>query len=344
MALLDWLQLDEKLTPAALTFRAQNLPADDSDRLLYPIFFPRSDVASVKVSDIASTDWRPVLDRRAWNAPGRRLGLRTPAIRELEMLPIEGNYKLEERELQALTEQRGLSESIVRSIIAPTIPGRVDTLTQASWRTVERDAMNAWALGQVTVRNPETNGTIVVSYGFDAARYTTAGTAFNAVGGWDEFVAWYTAARQLCGPGQGVVMRWATLAGLLTQAPNLLNGAKMRRSEVQDELSQTFGEQFTFLTVEDSFDEHQTAGTATTRVAKWPAQRVAFIPLGGTVGRTAIAPNMRVPGDSQLPLRRNDIGVSYFEHGNGRELDIEVQVNALTIPDESKVCVINAGV
>lgn len=349
---LNWLATRELLSPAALTVRAQVLSPTDAGSLIWPSVFPRSDEDSVDLDDVTTLDFRPASDRREWNARGRRVPLVTPDRRKVSIVPVEANDKIDEHEMQKLRERTSGNDAILQDIIGARIPQRVDKLALSNFRRLEIDAMNAWALGTITQRAPEdASKTYAASFGFSASRYVTAGTAWNDAGvnAYDLLLAFVASAQDLVGQVEGVMMRNATFAAILADAPNLANSVKMTRSQLNDRLSDDLGIPFMIFVNENSVDVFDDGGTAYTRTKLWPAQRVAAIPVGQVVGRMAQAPVVRamdlvneVGPEAGIDVRGNTV---YYEESNGgRELSIEVQINALPVPDEQKMYVSNVGV
>jgi len=346
-----WMQMEDRLSPAALTVRAQAISPNDQGRRRWDLFFPRANVDSVDLRDMTTLDFRPAADRREWNARGRHIPLLTPAMREMSIVPIESYFKIEEKEMQRLAERTLGNDALIRQQVRASIPDRTDLLVEANYNRLEIDSMQAWVLGTITQRNPENAAqTVTVSFQFSGSRYTAAGTAWNdpGINGYDAFLAWYAAAIELAGPGEGVVLRQATLNAILADAPNLPNSVKMTRAQIEARIQDDVNGPFRFVVIEDSLDVFDDGGTAYTRTKVWPAQRVAFIPANGVVGRTAFAPVVRAMElSNRVPGAGIDIrGVTvYHDAANaGRELTVEAQLNAMPIPDESRVVVINAGV
>lgn len=349
-----WLAKEDELSSAALTVRAQTISPNDQDRLLWDAFFPRRNVDSTKLSEISTLDFRPVADRREWNQRGRAVPLKTPPRRDLEMVPVESYFTIDEEELQKLAE-RSLSTNaeIFRRIIGARIPDRTDELVRADYRRLEIDCMTAWALGQIVAKNPQDGTTQTVSFGFDAGRYQTAGTAWSdgGVNAYDEFLAWAEDGVDSIGPIRGVTMRLATFKAIQADAPNQIpgtTGITPTRAQVEQRVSDDLGVPFRFFIVENSLDVFNDGGTAYTRTKVWPAQRVALVPAGNAVGYAAFAPVYRAMELArQVPGAGIDIrGVTvYHDAANaGRELTVEAQLNAMPVPDEQKMWLINAGV
>jgi hypothetical protein len=345
-----WMAQVEDLAPAALTVRAQTLSPNDNGRLLWDVFFPRVNVDSVNLQDISTLDDRPAADRREWGARGRLIPILTPAQRKLRIVPIEAYDKIDELEMQHLMEGARGNNAIVQDVIGVRIPDRTDRLALACYRRLELDAMQAWATGTIVQRNPQNaSQTFTASFGFAAGRLQTAGTAWNAAANaYNEFVSWYEDGIEAVGPGDGAMLRLATLREILADAPDLPNGVSMTRTQLADRVSQDIGQPFQFFVNENSLDVFDDGGTAVTRTKVWPAEQVAFVPAGREVGRSAFAPVIRAMElSNQVPEASIDQqGVTiYHDSGNGgRELEIDAQLNAMPIPDESKEWVIDAGV
>jgi hypothetical protein len=151
--------LEDLLSPAELTVRAQTIPPNDLGDLLWDSFFPRQDVDSVRLVDVTTLDYRPVGTRREWNTRGKAIPLPTPPRRLVNIVPIETNQKIDELEMQRLSETAGGNAATVREIVGVTLPRRTDTLAAACYRCLEFDAMSAWTAGKVTQKNPETGQT-----------------------------------------------------------------------------------------------------------------------------------------------------------------------------------------
>jgi hypothetical protein len=354
MAYFSWLAQERKLTNASLTVRAQAISPNDEGRLLWDAFFPRRDVDSVKIGDvITNIDFRPVADRREWNTRGRMIPLRTPVTGRLEMVPIETFFKVAEREIQELEERTLGNEALFRQIIGATIPDRTDALAQANFRRIEIDAFTAWALGQVTVMDPVRGATSTVSYGFNSARYEVAGTAWNngAVNAYNLFLAWLARATDLVGPISGVMLRLATLNEIKNDAPNPFSnvaGIALTRAQLEQRIQDELGSAFQFFVNENTQDIFTDGGIETVRTKVWPTGIIAAVPSGDQVGYTAFAPVARAFEVSRAtPEAKIDVrGQSVFiETGNnGRDLTVECQVNAFTVPNENRIAVVNAGV
>lgn len=343
----SWLAEVEALSPAALTVRAQAISPNDNGRLLWDAFMPRSDVDSVDMASVTSLDFRPAADRREWNAPGRYIPILTPGQKKLSMVPIEAYDKIEEREMQKLMERALGNEAIIRQIIEANLPQRAERLATADYRRVELDVFTAWALGQVTQRNPQTGQDYTVNFGFDASRYQTVPTAWSdpTLNAYDEFVAWLEDAIDAVGSIGGAVMRLAEFKAIQVDAPQGINAVRLTRAQVQDRISQDLGTAFTIYTIENTVDVFVDGGITTARQKVWPAGVIAAVPAGDTVGTTAFAPVARamqlsaaVP-DASIDIR----GVTLYHTpaNNGKELSIDAQLNAMPLPDEQRMYVID---
>lgn len=351
MATFGWIGAVEALSPAALTVRAQALSPNDNGRLLWDVFFPRRDVDSVDLRDVTSLDRRPAADRREWNGRGRLIPMLTPAMRLLSMVPIEAYDKIEEYEMQKLRERAiGGNAQQLENVIRASIPQRTDVLVESDYRRLEVDCFTSWATGSIVQRDPQTGRTYSASFGIDSARYQTAATAWSdpSVNAYNEFLEWYEDAVSRSGAGAGAMLRLATLRAILTDAPTLAGNVAMTRAQLADRISQDLGVPFKFFVNEQQVDVFTDGGTAVTRTKIWPAEQVAFVPAGNTVGVTAFAPVARAMEISdQVPEAGIDIrGVTVYHDAeqNGRELTLEAQLNAMPVPDPNLVDVIDAGV
>ncbi len=351
----SWLDQEAALTNAALTVRAQTRSAIDLGAFYHPLLFPRVDSRSVKLSDITTLDLRPAADRREWNTRGRHIPLVTPPSRDVELIPIESYFKVEEREMQRLMEGTIGNEDIFRAIVGPEIPKRTDGLVMANLRRIEIDAMTAWATGTVVVRNPQGSGADkTVSLAFANDRYVTPTpwTATPSTGtAWAQFLEETYNAQVKIGPVKGAVMRLSTLRALQYTAPLATGSGQsypLSRQEIQNRLSAEFGGPFTLITVEDTHEVFTDGGDARTSVKVWPAGTVAWIPSSGIIGSTFYAPVARAYAmASANPGAQIDVnGMTVVkEVGNGgRDLTVECQVNALALPNEQAIYVVYAAV
>lgn len=339
-----------ELSEGNLTVLAQTISPNDMGQLKWDAFFPRQDVDSVDLDEVTTLDFRPTSDRRAWNSRGRLIPNKTPDFRHLTIVPVEGYFKWGEYEMQKLQERAGGNEQVINQLIGNSVPDKVRQITEANYRRIEVDAMTAWSQGTVTVKNPQTGETYSVSFSFDSARLTTAGTAWDdpGVNAYDEFVAWLEDAVDAIGPFEGAVLRLPVLRAIQADAPDLIGGVQMTRRQLSERISDDTGFPFNFFLFEDTVDVFTDGGIATTSTNVWPVGRVAAVPQGGRVGRTAFAPVSRAMDlASSLPgagIDQRGMTVFYDEANTGRELTVEVQCNPFTIPNEQKLFVINTGI
>jgi hypothetical protein len=351
---MTWLAAEEQLGPAALTVRAQMVDPTDQGNLLWDQFMPRRNVDQTKLSSLTTQNVRITSDRREWNARGRYISLVAPPRRELEWVPIEGYFKIEEKEINDLMNEVRGNQALFRDIIGVRIPERTDTLALANWRRLELDVFEAWSKGRITSMNPQTGQTFVVQYGFEASRYQTATTAWNNTGlnAYREFLAWWEQVYVQNGPQAGVMMRLATRNAIVEDAPNPMPGAgtnlNTTLSQTVQRIQDETGRPFQFFINENTVDVHTGAGVARSRVKVWPAQTIAAIPSDYRIGSTAFAPVTRAWDISaQTPEAGVDIrGVTVFHEiaNGGRELTVEGQFNPMPDPDEARIAVINVGV
>lgn len=346
-----WLAQEAALSNASLTVLAQAVSPTDQDQLIWDLFFPRENVDDFEFNTISDVNWRPTADRREWNTRGRYIPIQTPATAKISLVPIESYFKVDEEELNKLLNRFNQNQALFRDLIGARIPDRVRQLTEANYRRIEVDAMTAWALNQITVKDPQSGATTTIGLQMDALRYQTAGTAWNngALNAYDELLSWLASAQDsLGGPAEGVMLRLATYKEIQKDAPKGINGIMLTRKQLLEQVQEDTGFPFEFLINERHVDIFTDGGTNTTAVKVWPANVIAAIPPGGKVGRTAFAPVIRASeAATAAPDASIDInGMTAFTEvsNGGRELTTEVQVNALSVPDEPKCYVINVGV
>lgn len=348
-----WMGAEEELSAAALTVRAQTVDPTDQGRLLWDGFMPRRNVDQTKISSLTNQNVRITADRREWNQRGRYINLVTPPRREIEWIPIEAYFRLEEKEINDLMNEVRGNQALFRQIIGVRIPERTDILAMANWRRLELDVFEAWALGQITSMNPQTGQTFVVDYGFDASRYQVAGTAWDvATNAYEEFMAWWADAFTTLGPLAGVMLRQATRDAIVADAPNPVPGvgADLRPTltQVEQRIRDETGRPFQFFVNENTVDTFTDAGVTRQQTKVWPARMVAAVPAGFQVGTTAFAPVVRAYDISaQAPDAGVDVrGITVFHDvgGAGRDLTVEGQFNPMPDPFEERIYVIDAGV
>lgn len=347
----NWISSIEDLTPPALTVVAQAVSPTDQGRLYWSGFFPRQNVESVNLADVTTLDDRPVADRREWNQRGRHVPPRTPARREVSIVPIEAYDKLGEYEMQRLNERFDANQQKMANIIGVSIPDRVERLALADYRRLEVDMWRAWLHGEIIQRNPQNaSETFTASYGIAAGRMQTAATAWNdaSLNAYNELIAYAEDAIDTLGSLAGFVTRLAVIQAIQADAPDLIGGVSMTRAQLVQRISDDLGQPIFLNAIEDTVDIYDDGGTATTSTKVFTAGKLAAIPADGRIGYTAFAPVVRAMEMArQIPQAGIDtrgVSVYYDEAGTGRELTIEAQVNALPVPDEQRVFVIATGV
>lgn len=350
MSSFAWTETIDDLSPAALTVRAQAISPNDNGMLKWDIFFPRVPVDSVDLDDVTTLDYRPASDRREWNQRGRLIPVKTPTRRKVSIVPIEAYYTWGEYELQKLNERSMGNAAVIAQIMQSTVPTRVDALVKSNYRRLELDAFEAWAKGTVTQRNPQNaSETFAASFGFPAARYQTAVTAWNDAGvnAYTLFTAWLKDAMDAVGAIQGVVSRRNFIDAVRADAPTMAGGNAMTFVGLEERIRDDIGSEFRFYPMEDSVEVFTDGGTASAATKVWTAQKIAVVPAGVRVGSTAFAPVVRAMDVAQkLPQAKIDVNgqvVFYEEQNNGRELTVEAQMNAISIPDEQKMFVMDVG-
>lgn len=345
-----WTESVAELSPAALTVLAQTVSPNDNGQLKWNLFMPRENVDSVDLKDVTTLDYRPASSRREWDQRGRLIPIKTPDFREVSIVPVEGYYTWGERELQKLNERTLGNARLIQDIMQSTVPGRIEAITSANYRRIELDVFEAWALGQVTQRNPQNAAeTYVASFGFNAGRYQTAITPWNDGGqnAYNNLLSWIEDGIDAIGPIAGVLCRRNFVDAVKADAPQMTGGVPMTFTGLEERIRQDLGSAFRFYVMEDTVEVFDDGGINTTSTKVWEAEKIALVPASGKVGRTAFAPVVRAMEIARaLPQAKIDVNgmTAYYEqHNNGRELTVEVQVNPLPIPDEGKLWVMDVG-
>lgn len=330
-----------------LTVRVQALDPSDMKQLKWETFFPRADVPSTKIKDVLTLDDRFVSDRREWNAQGRQIPLRTPDLREISFTPIQAYQRIAEQELNEMAALGGENEQTVAQIIGVPLPQRIESMAMANYRRLEVDCINAWTQGKVIQRNPETGATYDISFGFDAGRITTVGTAWTdgATNAYNEFIAFAKSAQSALGVLAGFVAPRAVWDAILADSPvNAITGRRLKLADLVQDVRDELGTEINIGIWEESGDVFTDGGTATTRTKYFPAGTMAAVPAGGAVGKSAFAPVYRARSIAQeVPEARVDVNgqaAFYVSEQDGMILKPTVQLNAFPVPDEEKVFVV----
>lgn len=347
----SWLAQEEQFSDAIQTVRAQNLPPLEADRLIHDIFFPRLDVDSMKLKELRTTEFRFVADRREWNTRGRLIPVPTPTKAELEFIPVESYFTMEEREInEHITTAQG-DQATIRRLIGASIGPRLDGLVRANQRRLELDALRAWSLGTVTVNNPQTGAQYTASFDFDTARYQTATTAWDDPGenAWNEFLAWIEEGQDVVPGGiRGVVVRKNQYSAIQADAPQGALARPLTRSEFEDLLANQLGFRVQFIILENWLDEFLGPGFTSVRRRVWPSGIMAAVPNRTSVGNMCYAPVVRAFELANLhPESKIDVrGMAVYKEisGNGRQLTHECQVNAFPVPEEPYLWVMDTGI
>lgn len=354
MNYFSWVQQERTLSNLALTVRAQATEPGDVDNMVHDVFFPRRDVNSTRLREVGSVDFRPISERREWNARGRQINTIIPNESELSFIPIESYFNVGEEEIQRLTEVLNGDEAAFRNSIRMNIPQRIDDLAQANIRRMEMDAFRAWAKGEIEVRHPHTGALTTVSYGFDTDRYQTAGTALDdaSVNAYEEFLAWVADGVDAMNGGSaaGVVLTRAIFRAIQADAPTGLDGQPLTRAAFIERLRDDTGLDLTFYTLDHKGDRYTDGGMATTRQRYWPDEQMALVPTGVAVGNMCYAPVARAheiarsatAGGQEIDVRGQTCYVEIA--GNGRQATWEVQVNSFPVPREDNIWVMDTGV
>lgn len=358
MAYLDlfsYLEGIAELMPAAQTVRAQSAVAN-VEQLYWDAFFPRNDADSIKITNLVDTDFNPVADRRAWDAEGRLVNPRVGDAEEWEMTPIEAFFSIGEREQNQLLTQTNENVQAALELFGADLPGRIDLIVAACLNRIEMDAFEAWLEGTITVRDPnQENQTITVDLGFASSHYKDYGGAWTNTDAFGNFIDEVWNAKQEIGSLTGCIMPDYVLDLILQDAESTIQnagGLTAGVSDIQDAAARKLGQaNFTINTdiASNEFDEYQSGGSDTTLQTAWSEGHIAFVPRAGDIGRTEFAPNIRarqVANQDIGPeeIDRNGIAVYYASENDGKRLKCQAQVNALPIPNENRVYVVDSKV
>lgn len=347
----DWLEKAKGLSSAALTVRAQMLPADNDGTLLYPLFFPRVDVDSMDLNEILELDDRPTASRREWDAPEKRLVLELPETKELSMVPLGADDLIGEKELDKIDQNTNGNEQVYQEIIGAKIPARGDRLTKACYNQLEIDCFDVMATGKLTQHDPQSERTYVVDYQIDPERIQTAGTPWtSAANAYNEFIAWLKDAKQAVGGLEGVMATMDVFDDIIADAPTGNDGVRLTgTSLIQRIKDDAMIPRFAWFEHNGALDVdvYENKRRVKRRKNVFPERRLVAVPLGGKVGKTAHAPVRRARRISNImPEAKIDIrGVTVFHFGENddKALKIVSQLNAFPVPNDGKIFSINVG-
>lgn len=328
------------------TISAQTVNPNDNGTLRYADFFPLASVPTVKVGDITVGRYRPVASRREWNAPGRLIPVKTPSVRDVEIIPIEPYFVIGEKEMQTLEEQSGGNDSVILARIGEGFAERTDQLAAAIYNRVEMDAMGLWANGVLVQDDPQTGKTFSTDFAFGSDRQQTANPAWTSSTAYAEFLAWLKDGVNAVGRIGGVMLSPAKFALIRASVP-LTTGVVASRQYLTDRIIDEIGNDFVFIENSDTLDPFDDGGTATTNTLVWPVNKLAAVPVNGSIGITAKAPVVRAAqlarSNADAGIDRNGVVVFYESLNEGKGLKVSAQANIMSIPNKGQIWTIDVG-
>ncbi len=336
-----WIEEVKRLSPAALTVRAQELDPTDNGTLKWSTLFPRVPVDTHEVTDLITRNFRPVGSRREWDAHGRRAVIKTPDTRKITIIPIETEDYISEKELTDLKDNFRNNQALMVDELKVRIPDRADTLAMMCWRTLEKDAMSAWLKGYFDQEDPQTGRVYRTTLGIDATRQTVASVSW-ASGAYAKFIAWLKAAKlKVKGGIIGVMSTSLVIQTIFDDAPVLASGQRMGYDEFYKDIKNRTGLNIVFVENNEQADFFVDGGARTAEQRFFDEGYIAIIPAGGIVGKTAFAPVSRAQDLSTLvPDAKIDVrGVSVFHYAenDGKALKMQAQIDPMPIPNDEKV-------
>lgn len=336
-----WIEEVKKLSPAALTVRAQLLDPTDNGSLKWSTLFPRTNVNTHEVTDLITKDFRPVGSRREWDAHGRRAVHKSPGTRKITIIPIETEDVVGEKELTDLKDNFRNSQGLIVDELKVRIPDRGDMLAMMCWRTLEKDAMSAWLKGYFDQEDPQTGRVYRTFLGIDAARQTIAGSSW-VTGAYGKFIAWLKVAKtKVKGGIIGVMSTSLVIQTIFDDAPVLANGQRMGYDEFYKDIRNRTGLNIQFVENDEHADFFLDGGARTEERRFFDEGYISIIPAGGVVGKTAFAPVSRAQDlSAQVPDAKIDIrGVAVFHYpeNDGKALKMQAQLDPMPIPADEKV-------
>lgn len=338
----DFLGRVQALNPANLTIREQVRLADNPNDLRWRAIFPRVEAPSVKLSELSRVDIRFAGGRREWNAQGREipevLGPRVDA----EMVPINPTHHIDERALQHMRERAGGFAELFNAGVIKDVDGWATALANYADIQIERDAFDAWFNNQITVMDPKTGQTVTVAVGISSSRYVAAATTLAAAtSAYLDFMGYLADAQAVLGSVGAVRIRRARVAEILADAP-AFSGDRMSLAGLRERINREGFGDVAIVIDERTYHSFTDGGSAYGTSYYVPADRMAFQPANGVVGRTHFAPVTRAYDymSPQAVRNVNDFTVFYGEKNDGKTLLVEAQANALPVPQEQNVYVV----
>lgn len=339
-----------------LTVIAQAIGIDDADpagRYLFPLLFPFTDARGIDLTQLTRSDFRPVATHREFNAHGKEIALPTPKIQELTMVPIEARHGIGEEEMTRLLNMYGGNADLVQAEVMPLVDARVRVLVESVYRALEVQALEAWAKGTITAKNPTSGATYTVSLGFDSGRLQTAATAWDDGGrnAYNDFVAWYRDVLTDM-DASGAAMSRLVYNAIQADAPNLADfggqGVVPSQSATEQRISDAVGAPFRFVLNDAKVDAYADGGSATTRTRVWDESYVAALPASGQVGEThragVASAYEALAASPDAPIDVRGVGVRKNPENKGKYLDIMATALWLALPYEENVHTIDTGV
>lgn len=343
---MELLELIRQLSEYELTVQEQARTSENDPTLTYPVHFPIEPVGSVKLADIEIIDARVIGDRREWNADGRFIPADIPKARLFEMVPLEAWFAIGEREIQHLGERFNGNAQMIIDAAKARITQRVSSLTDANVWALEWESIRAWTEGKIVVMNPQTGLVYEVSMQIDAARYVTDTTAWTSSNAFDRLVLYAREARNVIGTIGGIRVREDIALKIAQSAPRLIvNETRMTLGQVERYLSEELGTQFRIVTDERAVKKFTGSGNNREMTKLFPENKVAFIPTGNVIGRSAAAPIFRaqdltpISADEEIDVRGQRI--FYNSLNSGKAVQVQAQWNVLALPTEQNVFVVN---
>lgn len=325
---------------------ARQVTAENDPTLTYPGYFPAISTPSVKLATITPVENAYISDRREWNADGRYIPTRLPAIKELEMVPLESWDAIDEREIQLLAEAAGGNADVIVRNAKISIGDRINALLQSNVWANEYESLQVWFTGEIPVLNPQTGASYVADVGIDSARYVTDTTPWTDTNAFDRLLVYAQEALETIGSVRGILVRNSIARKIANSAPEIGgNNIKMTLRQVGDYLSDSLGTPFEIRIDERARPKFTGAGTETVTTKLVPDDTVAFLPGDGRIGYTYQAPIYRAEDISAVShpdsQDRDSQRVYQMPQNHGKSLKIQAQANWLAVPDERRVFVLN---
>lgn len=341
----------ERLAPRNITIREQARLAENPNDLRWPDMAPRQEVDSTKFSEITKREYRPVAERRGWDAQSREIPDVTGVERKGKIAPIGLTKTWGEEELQEIGDLVDGNDELAGKRLMRDVESRGPELADAVDRRIELDFFTSWHSNVITVRDGLTNESVSVNMQVDATRYVTELTPWtdNSVNAWVRFADLCHQAQKKLGSLKGVRMRRVVADRILKDAPaqvigNQATGLKATIEDLEKFLRANKLD-VTIIIDERTVNTFVNAGGVFTDTYLVPTSKILFQPASGVVASTKFAAVRRATQYVKNVTTSQMKNVVLFWHtfNEGKALKLEATAIAVPLMNELATFVADVG-